>query len=93
MKTITRKQIKTLVRLANIAAQKAIAHDEAQAQFCYAFEEITGEQFDGMSANGDPIVDIIDYGNVSANRESMVSMINDYLEGIRKEAGKDFLIE
>jgi len=93
MKTITRKGMKKLVRLANIACEKAIAHDEAQIGFCQAFEEITGEQFDGMSMNGDPIVDIIDYGNDVAKQETFVTILNDYLEGVHKTAGVDYLIE
>ncbi len=93
MKTITQKGMKKLVRLANIAAQKAIAHAEAQAKFCYAFEEITGEQFDGMSNRGDAIVDIIDYGNSVTTSDEFTRLLDDYLDGVHKIAGVDYIIE
>jgi hypothetical protein len=93
MKTITLKEVKKLVRLANIASVKALAHDKAQLEFCKAFEEIIGVMFDGNSSNGDPIVDIIDYGADEAKIETFPQMLQEYFEGIGLINGKDYLIE
>ena len=83
MTTVTRKQIKTLVMLANKCSKIASAHAHAVDAFTAEFEKITGVAFD-VTPKGfeDPIVDVIQYGVCNATVENLTKEISDYCEDI-----------
>jgi putative heme iron utilization protein len=95
MRTITRKEIKKLVTLANRSARAAMVHDNAQKKFMNLFESILGEPLDfsdQITGSDDRLVDVIDFGHNFTDEEDMIEMINNIIDDNKTFKG-NFLIE
>ena len=95
MRTITQKEIKKFVLLANRASRAAMVHDRAQHDFMMHFQSIFGETLesnDQKSGSDDPLVDIIDYGTNITDIKEMTEIIGAIIDDNKNYEG-NFIIE